>query len=87
MRIEVKVPFLGEEIESCRLLRWHVRPGEPVEIDQDLAELAVGEEIVAFPSPVDGRLVELCVSAGAMAVTDEVLAVIEDEGFVGKPGK
>jgi len=79
LRIEVKVPFLSEEIEYCRVLRWLVQPGEAVEIDQDLAELAAGDEVMAFPSPVDGRVVELCARIGAIVVTDETIAVIEDD--------
>ena len=78
MRIEIKLPFLGEEIEYCRVLRWLVRPGDEVEIDQDLAELQAGDEVMAFPSPTDGRLLEISAPAGAMVVTDEILAVVED---------
>lgn len=78
MRIEVKLPFLSEEIECCRVLRWLVEPGDEVEIDQDLAELEAGREVIAFPSPVDGKLIEICAPAGAMVVTDEILAVVED---------
>ena len=85
MRIEVKVPFVSEEYECWRVLRWLVRPGETIEIDQDLAELAAGDEIMAFPSPVDGRVGELCVEQGAMVVTDETIAVVVDEEFVGRP--
>ncbi|NLG83583.1 MAG: hypothetical protein GX493_03005 [Firmicutes bacterium] len=79
MRVEVKLPFLSEEIEYCRVLRWLVSPGETVEIDQDLAELAMGEEIFLFPSPVDGRIVEILAPEGAMVVTDEPLLVIEEQ--------
>ena len=79
MRVEVKLPFLSEEIEYCRVLRWLVVPGQTVEIDQDLAELQVGEETFLFPSPVDGRVVEILAPAGAMVVTDEVLLIIEEE--------
>ncbi len=78
MRIEIKLPFLSEEIEYCRVLRWLVQPGDEVEIDQDLAELEAGREIMAFPSPVDGRLIEICAPAGAMVVTEEILAVVEE---------
>lgn len=78
MRIEVKLPFLAEEIEYCRVLRWLVTPGQMVEIDQDLAELQAGEETFLFPSPVDGRVVEILAPVGAMVVTDEVLLIIED---------
>ena len=78
MRVEVKLPFLGEEIEYCRVLRWLVRPGDEVEIDRDLAELAAGEEIFFFPSPLDGRVVEILAPEGAMVVTDEPLLALED---------
>ena len=79
MRVEVKLPFLGEEIEYCRVLRWLVRPGDEVEIDRDLAELEAGEEIFLFPSPVDGRVVEILVPEGGVVITDEPLLAIEDD--------
>jgi biotin carboxyl carrier protein len=34
-----------------------------------------------FPSPVDGRLTEICAAPGAMVITDETLAVVEDETY------
>lgn len=79
MRVEVKLPYLGEEIEYCRVLRWLVRPGDEVEIDRDLAELEAGEEVILFPSPVDGRVVEILAPQGAVVVTDEALLAIEDQ--------
>lgn len=76
MRVEVKLPFLSEAIESCRVVRWLVQPGATVEIDQDLAELEVDGEIMAFPSPLDGRIAEILAPAGSKVVTDETLVII-----------
>lgn len=71
------MPFLGEACDFCRVTRWLVHPGDMVEIDQDLAEITAGHEMLAFPSPVDGRIVEICIAPGAVAVTDETILVIE----------
>lgn len=80
MKVEIKLPFLGEAVEGCRLVRWLVRPGAMVEIDQDLAILATAEGESALPSPVDGKVIELCVAEGTLAAVDDLLAVIEEDG-------
>ncbi|MGE5598536.1 MAG: biotin/lipoyl-containing protein [Bacteroidota bacterium] len=78
MRVEVKLPFLDENFEYCRIRRWLVKPGEVVEIDQDLAELEADGKKIIFPSPVDGKVIELAVAPGILVATDEVLLVIEE---------
>jgi multidrug efflux pump subunit AcrA (membrane-fusion protein) len=40
-----------------------------------------GGEVMAFPSPVDGKVLEIQAAAGMMVVTDETVAIIEDEDF------
>jgi len=79
MRHEVKLPFLGENGGYCRILRWLVKPGSRVEIDQDLAELETGGERFIFPSPLDGILVAILAPAGSTVVTDDALAVIDED--------
>lgn len=83
MRVEVKLPFLGESLEYCRVGRWLVGPGEEVEIDQDLAELETDGEAIIFPSPVDGKIIELVAAPGILVATDEVLLVIEEGATAG----
>lgn len=79
MRHEVKLPFLGENNGYCRVLRWLVQPGARVEIDQDLAELETDGERFIFPSPLDGVLTAILAPAGSTVVTDEALAVIDED--------
>ena len=52
MPVDVKVPTLGESITEATVLEWLVRPGQRVEVDQDLVELETDKVSVTVPSPV-----------------------------------
>lgn len=76
--IEVKLPWLGaEEVPEIILVRWRVAEGTPVEVDQDLADLTVAGEPLTFPSPLDGKVVQIIAQVGDLLTEGQVLAVIE----------
>lgn len=77
---EIKMPFLLPEIEGGVLLRWLVKPGDYVEIDQDIAEIQVGEEVMLLPSPLDGQIKEICVAEGELVAMGETLAFLQENG-------
>ena len=79
LRVEVKMPFLEDGTETVSLIRWLVETGAAIGIDQDLAEMSVNGRPFLLPSPLDGRIVELCVEPGSLIATDEVLAVVEED--------
>jgi 2-oxoisovalerate dehydrogenase E2 component (dihydrolipoyl transacylase) len=79
-RYEFKLPDIGEGIAEAEIVAWHVKVGDPVEEDQQLADMMTDKATVEMESPVAGKVVELAGEVGEMVPIGSVLAVIETEG-------
>lgn len=77
MAIEVKLPELGEGIESGDVLEVLVSEGDTVKAEQGLFELETDKATVTVPSPSAGKVVKLLVSAGDTVEVGSVLAQLE----------
>jgi len=60
----VVLPSLGESIDEATITRWLKAPGDRVEVDEPLLEVATDKVDSEIPSPVAGTLVELVVGRG-----------------------
>jgi pyruvate dehydrogenase E2 component (dihydrolipoamide acetyltransferase) len=78
------MPELGEGLHEGEILKWHVKPGDTIQEDDVLMEVQNDKAVVEVPSPVSGKVVEVKVAEGTVAVVGDVLAVIEVEGEVGQ---
>ncbi|MBI2376785.1 MAG: 2-oxo acid dehydrogenase subunit E2 [Deltaproteobacteria bacterium] len=79
MRVEVRLPALGENIESADVGAVRVSVGDLVSVDQGLFEVEADKATVEVPAPAAGRLVELQVGSGQPVKTGQLVAVIETE--------
>ncbi|MBI4815094.1 MAG: 2-oxo acid dehydrogenase subunit E2 [Deltaproteobacteria bacterium] len=79
MRTEVRLPALGENIESADVGALRVAVGDRVVVDQGLFEVEADKATVEVPAPVAGLIVELAVQAGAPVRPGQVVVVIETE--------
>lgn len=77
---EYRMPELGEGLHEGEIVKWHVKPGDKVEEDQILMDVQNDKATVEVPSPVTGKIVELKVAEGTVAVVGDVLATFEVEG-------
>ena len=80
MRYEFKLPDIGEGIAEAEIVAWHVKVGDTVEEDQQLADMMTDKATVEMESPVAGKVVELAGEVGDQVPIGSVLAVIETEG-------
>jgi pyruvate dehydrogenase E2 component (dihydrolipoamide acetyltransferase) len=64
MSTQIKLPNLGENIESGDVLSIFVREGETVKEDQDLIELETDKATMPIPSPHAGKITKVLVSEG-----------------------
>lgn len=78
MRVEVKMPRLGETVDEVVLLEWMVEVGDRVEEDTELALVETDKVETEVPSPVAGTVAEILVEEDAEVVTGEVICVIEN---------
>jgi 2-oxoisovalerate dehydrogenase E2 component (dihydrolipoyl transacylase) len=79
-RYEFKLPDIGEGIAEAEIVAWHVKPGDNVAEDQQLADMMTDKATVEMESPVAGKVLEVAGEVGDMIAIGSVLVVIETEG-------
>src|SRR5215217_1092906 len=79
-RFEFKLPDIGEGIAEAEIVAWHVKIGDTVAEDQQLADMMTDKATVEMESPVAGKVLEVAGEVGDMIPIGSVLVVIETEG-------
>jgi 2-oxoisovalerate dehydrogenase E2 component (dihydrolipoyl transacylase) len=79
-RYEFKLPDIGEGIAEAEIVAWHVKIGDAVAEDQQLADMMTDKATVEMESPVAGKVLEVAGEVGDMIPIGSVLVVIETEG-------
>ncbi|MCY2973738.1 MAG: 2-oxo acid dehydrogenase subunit E2 [Planctomycetota bacterium] len=80
MATEIKLPSLGDGIDSADVLELFVSEGDIVTKDQGLMELETDKATVTVPSPFAGKIVKLSVAAGQTVAVGSVIGEIETTG-------
>lgn len=80
MATEIKLPSLGDGIDSADVLELFVSEGDTVTKDQGLMELETDKATVTVPSPFAGKIVKLSVAAGQTVAVGSVIGEIETTG-------
>ncbi|HWC56253.1 MAG TPA: dihydrolipoamide acetyltransferase family protein [Sphingomicrobium sp.] len=79
-RYEFKLPDIGEGIAEAEIVAWHVKVGDTIAEDQQIADMMTDKATVEMESPVAGKVIELAGEVGDQIPIGSVLAVIETEG-------
>ena len=77
-----KLPDIGEGIAEAEIVAWHVKVGDRVEEDQQLADMMTDKATVEMESPVAGTVKKLAGEVGDQIAIGSVLVEIETEGGV-----
>lgn len=77
MATDIKVPELGEGVESGDVLEVFVSVGDVIEKDADLIELETDKATVAVPAAVGGKIVKIHVSEGDTVSVGGVVVSVE----------
>ena len=75
-----KLPDIGEGIAEAEIVAWHVKVGDRVEEDQQLADMMTDKATVEMESPVAGTVRKLAGEVGDQIAIGSVLVEIETEG-------
>lgn len=75
-----KLPDLGEGLPEAEIVKWHVKVGDTVEVDQMLVSVETAKAIVEVPSPEAGTIAKLFGEPGDIIHTGEPLLAFEGEG-------
>ena len=77
---QFKLPDIGEGIAEAEIVAWHVKVGDRVEEDQQLADMMTDKATVEMESPVAGTVKSLAGEVGDQIAIGSVLVEIETEG-------
>ena len=77
MKINVKMPKLGESLTEGTVLKWWKKEGELVQKDETLLEVSTDKVDSEIPSPADGKLTKIIAQEQEIVVVDGILAQIE----------
>lgn len=64
MRREFKLPDVGEGLTEAEIVRWHVKAGDAVKVNQIVVEIETAKSIVELPIPWDGVVADLLADEG-----------------------
>lgn len=78
--VELIMPKMGESVFEATIISWAKKPGDEVEEDETLLEVATDKVDSEIPSPVTGTLVKILHEANAIVQVGEVLALIQTTG-------
>src|SRR5688572_3515587 len=87
MSTQIKLPNLGENIESGDVLSIFVREGDVVKAEQDLLEVETDKATMPIPSPHAGKITKILVSEGETVSVGAPIVEIEAADGAEKPAK
>ena len=78
--MDFKFPDVGEGLTEGTLLKWLVKVGESVKLDQPIAQVETDKAVVDIPAPVAGVIAELIGKEGETLTVGEVMARFNTDG-------
>jgi 2-oxoglutarate dehydrogenase E2 component (dihydrolipoamide succinyltransferase) len=83
--VDVIMPKMGESIIEGTIIAWHKKPGEHVEMDEVLLEIATDKVDTEVPSPAAGVVREILVPEGETVEVGTVIARIGGSAVAARP--
>jgi pyruvate/2-oxoglutarate dehydrogenase complex dihydrolipoamide acyltransferase (E2) component len=72
-------PSLGDNVTEATITRWLTAPGDRIEADEPLLEVATDKVATEIPSPITGTILELVVAEGESVAVEAAIAIIGAE--------
>ncbi len=80
--VELIMPKLGESIMEATILKWHKKPGDKVEMDETVLDIATDKVDSEVPSTAEGTITEILYNENDVVPIGKVIARINTEGNV-----
>src|SRR6202012_2053299 len=84
-RYQLLLPKMGESVAEATIIKWLKKPGDRIEADDAVMEIATDKVDSEVPSPVSGTLVEQLCKEDDTVQVGAVIALIETEGGQSAP--
>ncbi|MBS1738013.1 MAG: 2-oxo acid dehydrogenase subunit E2, partial [Bacteroidetes bacterium] len=78
-RIDLLMPKLGESIVEATILKWHKQPGDHVEADESVLDIATDKVDSEVPSTATGVIDEILFKENDVVAVGQVIARIRTE--------
>ena len=85
MQVEVKLPELGENVDSGDVASVLVAEGDMIAAEQDILEIETDKAVVPVPSTAGGRVAKVHVKSGDAINVGAVLITIDTDGAAEQP--
>jgi pyruvate dehydrogenase E2 component (dihydrolipoamide acetyltransferase) len=79
---DIKLPELGENIDTADVVSVLVKEGDKIEKDQGILEIETDKATVEVPSPINGEVTEVLIKQGDKAKTGQTLIRVRQSGVV-----
>ncbi len=84
-QVELVMPKMGESITEATILEWLKKPGDTVEMDENVLLIATDKVDSEVPSAVAGTIVEILYEVDAVVEVGKPIAIIATEGEAAAP--
>ncbi|MEJ2614054.1 MAG: dihydrolipoyllysine-residue acetyltransferase [Ignavibacteriaceae bacterium] len=78
--VELKLPELGENIDSADVLNLLIKEGDYIEKDQGILEIETDKATIEVPSTLSGKVTQILVKPGDKAKVGQTLLKLESGG-------
>ena len=82
---QFRLPDVGEGLTEADIVRWLVKPGDQVVINQIIVEIETAKAVVELPSPFEGVVAELLVPEGTTADVGTPIISVDVSPSAGVP--
>ena len=77
--VDLLMPKMGESIMEATILKWHKQPGDPVQQDETLLDIATDKVDSEVPSTAAGTLEEILFQVNEVVPVGAVIARIKTD--------
>jgi 2-oxoglutarate dehydrogenase E2 component (dihydrolipoamide succinyltransferase) len=78
--VKILLPAMGEGVTEAKITKWLVKPGDVVEVDQPLVEIATDKVDSEVPSTTKGKVKQLLFNEGDSPQVGQTICILEVEG-------
>ncbi|HUC82223.1 MAG TPA: biotin/lipoyl-containing protein, partial [Flavisolibacter sp.] len=83
--VDLVMPKMGESIMEATILKWHKKPGDAVQMDETVLEIATDKVDSEVPSTAAGVIEEILFNVNDVVPIGTVIARISSGGATAKP--
>ncbi|WP_316820004.1 dihydrolipoamide acetyltransferase family protein [Pedobacter gandavensis] len=79
---ELLLPKMGESVAEATIIKWLKQPGDVIELDDTILEIATDKVDSEVPSPIAGKLIKQLFKEDEVVQVGAVIAIIETDANV-----